>query len=226
MKKLSVFIMIFILLVVVGGCDRGTVQSSETDHSEKEGNTEDSQKTEIVESSGDDESEKDWITAMKEEDLSRWFKEYNGELVQRIKGDGSYEDVGVTQRREVIFYNTEENDIQEVAKMMLKTLIDPLMESTAERPYTIIRYELEEQPIKQICEDVWVIEIIKGYYEYEGTDFLPMENALQQETNPKDGMVRFFAQGSEEAFRYIIIKQDNVYRMQFADDMKAVISTI
>ena len=30
----------------------------------------------------------------------------------------------------------------------------------------------------------------------------------------EDGMIPFFMQGSEDQFTYLIIKQDNVYRMQ------------
>ena len=150
-------------------------------------------------------------------DLSKWFADYNGETLQRIASDNGR---GVTQREDIIFYRTDEVDIQMIVKNMLGAMITPLMNPSDTRTYTIIRYELDaEQPIKQINENVWLLDIVSGYYEYEGVDFVDMQTLLGETIESKDGMVRFFAQGSDAAFQYIIVREGNVYRLQLAQNM-------
>ena len=151
-------------------------------------------------------------------DISKWFTDYNGETIQRIETDYSW---GITICKDIVYYNTEGTDIQTIVKTMLGVMIDPFKEKHEERPYTVIRYELDEtQPIVQISENVWVLRIISGYYEYEGKVMAgTMEMALESGAKTKDGMVRFFAQGGDSVFQYIILKEGTVYRIQRAGDM-------
>lgn len=155
-----------------------------------------------------------------EADISKWFEEYNGNSLQIIKSPDSVDEShSVTGRSETVFYRSDENDVQKVLHEMLTAMIDPLMEENEGRYYTITRYELdEEQPLKQINENVWMLEIISGYYAYEGTDMGTMEEVMQHE-EVKDGMIPFMAQGSSNIFQWILIKEGDVYRLQLAHDM-------
>lgn len=50
---------------------------------------------------------------------------------------------------------------------------------------------------------------------YMGT----MEQVMPYETDIKDGMIRFFAQGSSSTMQYILIKNGDVYRLELAQEM-------
>lgn len=110
--------------------------------------------------------------------------------------------------------------MQKVLDVMLTGLIDTLMVGSEDRPYTVTRYELDEtQPVKQINENVWILSGIEGYYSYDGTDMGTMEQVMPYETDIKDGMIRFFAQGSSSTMQYILIKNGDVYRLELAQEM-------
>lgn len=153
-------------------------------------------------------------------DLSKWFIDYNNETLQRIPSSNPDDEYnGVTTRADIIFYNTKETDIQVIVKKMIDAMILPLMEDSDTREYTVIKYELIEQPLKQINENVWLLDSISGYYSYEGFDLVTMEDALEYETDIRDGMIKFMGDGSTAAFQYLLIKDGTVYRLQRAGDM-------
>lgn len=157
---------------------------------------------------------------VKDADLSHWFMDYNGETMQIISLNNlENEATGPVQRHEIVYYQTSESDIQTVVKSMIDAILLPLMEDSENRSYTIIKYELLEQPLIQIKENVWLLKNIHGYYRFEGIDVVSMNEAMKFETNPKDEMVHFFTQGSESVFYYILLKDECVYRLQRAEDM-------
>ena len=233
----SLLISIFMLTACEGNKAQGTeVKNTETQNQSESINTElnseepstekeayvwwyETEWEEVV-ASGEPSAKKfDEAFVSENADISKWFTDYNGEKIHRIEEDYSS---GITTCGDIIYYNTEETDIQTVVKTMLTTMIDPFKEPHDTRGYTVIRYELdEEQPIVQISENVWVLRIISGYYEYEGKVLVggTMEDALEAGGKQKDGMVRFFAQGGDSVFQYIILKEGNVYRIQRAGDM-------
>lgn len=152
-------------------------------------------------------------------DLSSWFTAYNGEQLQ-IELGSEDEASGVTTRHEIIFYQTAEEDEQKVLKAILESLLDTLMIESENRPYTITKYELaEEQPLKRINENVWMLDMISGYYSYEGTDMVTMEEAMIYASDVKNGMIPFQAQGSSANFQYFLIKHGDVYRFEKAEHM-------
>ncbi|MBQ2900333.1 MAG: hypothetical protein IJE49_12730 [Agathobacter sp.] len=150
-------------------------------------------------------------------DLSKWFKDYNGQTLQRIYDPT--DSCGPAKRKDIIFYNTEETDVQVVLKTMLDAMIQPLMEADEHREFVITKYELTEQPVKQINENVWLLRVVGGYYSYEGYDLASMEERMPYEPDVKDGMITFMADGSVGASQYILIKYGSVYRLQKAGDM-------
>ena len=151
-----------------------------------------------------------------------WYRDYDGSDIQRIPMEG--DSTGPVTRNDIIYYQTGKNEkIEVVLDKMLRTMIDPLMEASDEREYRIVRYDLEELPVVQLTENMWMLEYIHGYYEYEGNDISDMETMINSGlcTVREDGMIPFFMQGSQEQFIYLIIKQGNVYRMQRLDMMMA-----
>ncbi len=88
-----------------------------------------------------------------------------------------------------VFYRTNETDIQKILHEMLTYMIDPLMEDAEGRTFTITKYRLDEvQPLKQINENVWMLDIILGYYAYEGTDLGTMEEVMEHEPQKASDM--------------------------------------
>ena len=218
---LSTSILAFLLTTGCGNTisNSGVDTQAEATQSETEEKSQNSEVSSEVVSNTETESESK-ETEKVVRDLSAWFTDYNGEEIQRIPSNDPLDiNASVRTRGDVIYYKTDETDMQVVVKTMLDAMIKPLMEEEEGRTYKIIRYELEEQPIEQIEENVWLLKIVKGYYEYEGRDFITMEDALTYENNTKDGMVKFFAQGSDDAFQYLILKEGNVYRLEFEDNM-------
>ena len=232
----SLLISIFMLTACEGNKAQGTeVKNTETQNQSESINTElnseepstekeayvwwyETEWEEVVASGESGAKEFDEAFVSEGANISKWFTDYNGEKIHRIEEDYSS---GITTCEDIIYYNTEETDIQTIVKTMLTVMIDPFKEKHEERSYTVIRYELDEtQPIVQISENVWVLRIISGYYEYEGKVMAgTMEMALESGAKTKDGMVRFFAQGGDSVFQYIILKEGTVYRIQRAGDM-------
>ena len=152
-------------------------------------------------------------------DISKWFEDYNGAGLQIISNPEEAH-CGIPYRREIVYYRTNETDIQTVIHEMLTAMIDPLMEDEEGRYYTVVRYELdEEQSLVPINENVWILNHISGYYEYEGVDMVTFEHALEYETDTKDGMIRFLAEGSNGVFQYMLLREGNVYRLEIASEM-------
>ena len=62
---------------------------------------------------------------------------------------------------------------------------------------------------------------IDGYYRYEGTDLVTMEQYIEGEPSLKleNGMMPFQRQGSDEVFLYLILQEGDVYRLQRYDSM-------
>lgn len=148
---------------------------------------------------------------------SGWFGNYLEVDIQRMEFQRDY--AGPSTRSDIVYYKAGENeDIQTIVKTMLDYMISPLMKEAGGRSYTITGYALEEQPIRAVREDAWILDYVAGYYEYEGVDLVSMEEALRYEMT-KDGMVPFMSQGSESTLQYILLKEGNVYRLQRYSDM-------
>ena len=233
MKRRNIYICLVILICLsLYGCskkeDGHNVKESETEQVSQGSETE-MINSEIVET--EEELAIKWVKNTLNGGENIWnylFSQYDTDKnIQRIPSQNIGDEyAGVTIRHDTIFYCSDNQDIQVVVKTMLDEMITPLMKESENRMYTIIRYELdEEQPLIQINDSVWILEIISGYYEYEGMDFVTMEEAMPYEPKPKDGMVTFFAQGSPTNFYYVILEKDGVYRIQKLSDMMLLAET-
>ena len=153
-----------------------------------------------------------------------WFDEYNGEKLQRIPAYENGKEITSyypATSPDIIFYQAEKGeDLQTIVKKMISTMIEPLMESSAERSYTITEYVLEGQPMLPIeTKDMWLIKYLDGYHAYEGVQLYGNMEEAMEHVDTKEGMVPFERQGSGVAFNYILMELNGVYRLQRAQDM-------
>lgn len=161
-----------------------------------------------------------YVLMEKGADLSHWYQDYDGSKVQVVSR--GVERAGVSTRYEIVYYQGKENESVETAlEHMLSAMMEPLTKPSDDRPYTIIRYNFEEQPLIQISENIWLLRYINGYYEYEGKDLISMEEALElsPDCQREDGLIPFMRQGSYGNFVYFLIKEAGVYRLQYAGEM-------
>lgn len=175
-----------------------------------------------------------------------WFSDYNGEKVQRVvSADG--DDYSPAYCNDVIFYKADQDEtLDTVIVEMKKVILEPLTVESEERPFTVLAYNVDFQkklyqltptpevpespePIQWISEydwnsvadEVWLLPSLEGYYSFDGTDFLTMEEMLEAEPfHEVASMVSFFTQGSEEQFYFILMRQGDVYRLQRAEGME------
>ena len=157
----------------------------------------------------------DYYNALANADLSKWYQEYNGQILQRIPGDGL---ASLATNKDVIYYAAGESaDVQAVLKKMIEAMILPRMEASADRNYTITKYRLVDQPVIQIADNIWLIECLEGYYAYEGYDGVAsMEERLEYEEVTSDGMLEFDRDGGDQSeFFYLLVEENGVYRLEY-----------
>lgn len=159
-----------------------------------------------------------YLNNMLEYGISKWFDEYNGDMLQRISDD---DHSSIAVNRDIIYYNAKDGeDVQSVLKTMIEAMIIPRMEDSENRYYTITKYAIEEQPIIQISEHIWLVEYLNGYYAYEGVDLVTMEERLEYNAIDRtDGLVSFERQGDSSEFFYLLIEENGVYRLQYFSSM-------
>lgn len=164
-----------------------------------------------------------FVNSLTEEDINRLYASYNSETIQVIPSE-EYKYADVRQRSDIIFHKTNETDIQKIAKTMLDAMIQPLMQPEEGRYYTITKYRLEEQPIVQINDHVWWIKIIQGYYAFDGNNIVTFQEFIDSGVPVVDGMIKFYAEGGESSFFFLIIKDGDVYRLQRYSDCAAFLN--
>ena len=163
-----------------------------------------------------------WVEEQLKSDFSEWFSDYNGEKLHRIENtDELYKNSGPAIGRDIVYYKAEaDEDIQEVLNHMIDAMLLALMKDSDERTYTITQYALEEHPVMEVIEGMWLVKYFNGYYAYEGTEFVPMDVRLQNEKPREDGLISFVREGSPSVFHYVLLEKDGVYRLQLATAMR------
>lgn len=152
-------------------------------------------------------------------DTTTYFADYNGETLHRIPEQDEFTDPA--SRGDIIYYKTQETDMQTIINVMADSMIKPLMESSEERSYTITAYKFKEHTLHQVNDNVWLIDYINGYYKFEGVDLVDMETLMEYESSLMDeeGYFPFQRDGSEGVFVYALVKNGDIYRLQRLDDM-------
>lgn len=187
------------------------------------------------------------ITSCGGQETADWFSDYNGGKSQRVIGEegNAY---SPARCNDVIFYKADkEETLDTVIAEMKKVILEPLMTDAQDRPFTVTAYDVDEQvqlyDLKSMqdfpqgleipqwireyewdaaADEVWLLPVLEGYYCFDGTDMVSMDILLEEGT-ARDGMVPFAAQGSEETFQFILMRQDDVYRLQRAQGLEDVI---
>lgn len=170
--------------------------------------------------------EKNYPAVVSYLEMCQWFKDYNGEKIQRIEGttDDNYSPATCP---DIIFYRADaDEDIDDVVAAMFKAIMEPLKEESSARLFTVTKYFLDQQEITiyEGRENTWLLPFLNGYYAYEGTDGVTMTTA-KAGGNTKEGMVPLFRQGSDETFQFVLMKEGNVWRLQRAADMGLEVET-
>ena len=164
-----------------------------------------------------------WIEEQIESDFSEWFTDYNGEDLHKIPAymENSWTTYyGPSTCPDIVYYRADaDENLQDILNHMIDAMLMPLMEPVDGRPYTVTKYVLEEHPLVQIKEDMWLVKYLNGYYSYEGTEFVTMDVRIQNEKIREDGLVSFSREGTPDVFHYILFEKDGVYRLQLASDM-------
>lgn len=143
--------------------------------------------------------------------LEELFADYDGNTICHHFVDNT---VGTMQRDDIVYYRTEETDMQKIVQTMFSVMLDALLEPSENRPYTVTQYRLDEMEIIQGSENIWFIPFVKGAYKYDGVDLVTFEEQLPYTTVYEDGLIPFFGQGSDSMFYYILIRHEGVYRLE------------
>lgn len=160
-----------------------------------------------------------WVQEKLDSEYDALFSEYNGSAFQRITpaNELSYSPATCP---DIIFYKATEEDVHVIAKKMIDEMINPLTNDSSVQSYKIISYSVEDQELIPLKENVWIIPMLNVYYKYTGTDLVTMETYIEHESELlKDDMMPLMRQGSDDAFVYILIEKDGIYRLQRALDM-------
>ncbi len=164
---------------------------------------------------------KDWIEEQLDTDYSKWYTEYDGSKLQRVDNcdyspTSSVVWCDVPASCDTIYYRAGYGEnVQDVLYKMIEKMVQARMEKTTIRGYVITDYVIPKQPIIQVSDDMWLVEYIKGYYSYEGSNMGTMEEMIDSGVEvTEDGLIPFFAQGSDDVFIHILIEKDGVYRLQ------------
>ena len=97
---------------------------------------------------------------------------------------------------------------------------DQIWETGLKDPYYGITGAYESEGLFPITDGMYEIIGFHGYYAFEGIEFIPfqdaLEEAIQEGTVTDDGMIPFIAQGSAGTATYILLERNGVYRLQRA----------
>lgn len=170
---------------------------------------------------------RDWIEKTSKEDFTKWYNQYDGSKIQRIdywvrqRPNVSYSG-SIPTNYDIVYYRADAGeDAQDAIYKMMECMIQARMIPSEGRTCTYTDYAIPEQKMIQITEHMWFIPFLNGYYAFEGTDLVTMQEIIDSgEPVTEDGLVSFVAQGTSEQYFHILIERDGVYRLQRLDEMK------
>ncbi len=153
-----------------------------------------------------------------------YFDAYNGEKLHyldcTIPGYDS-----PTICNDIVFYRADEEEtLDEVLIAMKTAILERLTIPANNRSFTITSYDVSAQSYETLIETAaWRLPVLEGYYAFEGIDLVTMENRLKKGITDDAGRVPFLAQGSEEVFYFILLREGDVYRLQREESANGMI---
>ena len=162
-----------------------------------------------------------WIKKLKTSDLSQWFEDYNGEVMQRINRheDGS-KHCSLSTCCDIIY--RKDAFSQNTLIKMFWAMVDGKQEQGINCSYDIHAFGFSKQPVIQIAEDIWLVRYFNGYYGYEGVDGVTQEERIESTTNYYDfnnGLVALPRAGKSSEYWFILLEKDGVYRLERLENM-------
>ncbi len=159
-----------------------------------------------------------WIETNLHSDLSAWFGDYSGEALHRIPGENVDAHTGC--REDIVYYQTQEENLQHIINTMVDDMLSPLMSPAVGYSCKIQNYRLEEHTLYQINENAWLVEYINGYYQFDGRDGgLDTEAVQRIFGQAEDGLCAFARDTQDEKSSYLLIRDGDVYRLQLLKKM-------
>lgn len=158
--------------------------------------------------------------------VGEYYKVYDGSKLQRLdkyvhKGPNVSYSGSIPTNDEIVYYRVSAGeDEQDAIYKMMECMIKARMIPDENRTCTYTAYAIPEQEMIPITEHMWLVPFLYGYYAFEGTDLVTMQEIIDSgEPVTEDGLVSFVAQGSEEQYFHILIEKDGVYRLERLDNM-------
>ncbi len=168
-----------------------------------------------------------WFETQITSDYSQWYREYDGSNLQRIDKHvhipNAHWSGSIPVNDEVVYYHAAAGeDAQDAIYKMIECMVKARMIPDVYRTCTYTDYKIPEQELIPLTEDMWLIPFLNGYYAFEGKDMLTMQQFIDMgEPVTEDGLISFFAQGSDEQYYHILMVKDGVYRLQRLDNMRS-----
>ncbi len=186
-------------------------------------------------------TESEFFTLLKKgslsDDMFSWFfrNEYNGEKVQivpnrsnpadafgglygmnpvnfqgavyyRAEEGQSFEEVIYEMEDAICGIFTQEENRERVGYVMTDYHIYPLNE------WPFPEVNMPEDNLRSAGEDVWNIRFLYIFYKYDGKDFgMTFEEQKAESKADEYGLISCFAQGSDDVFQMVLVKQGDVY---------------
>lgn len=144
-----------------------------------------------------------------------YFDIYNDEKLLRIScTEEGYDSPAICN--DIIFYRAEEGETLEDVLVAMKTaILEPLTIPSKDRSFTVTSFDVTTpQECEYIDYSNLRLPVLTGYYAFEGTDLVTIEERLQEGITDAGGRVPFLAQGSEGMFHFILLEEEGVYRLQ------------
>ena len=168
-----------------------------------------------------------WFEIQLVSDYSQWYEEYDGSKMQRIdncesKHKGYACDVVVGC--EVIYYRADNRENEQIAAVkIIEEMMRARMVKSENRSYVVTAFDVPEQKLVPIADDMWLIKFLNGYHAYEGRyiggtmqDYIDSGYPVTE-----NGLIPVDGQGSDGQFFYILMVKDGVYRLQRFDNMRS-----
>ena len=156
---------------------------------------------------------REWLVYQAAEEKENYFSNYNNQKLQTIRNTPS--DPAISS--DIIYYRNDTNQsLNEIVTEMITAIMEPFTKDDNGLPYVITDYKINDQVLVPLQDGIWLIPYLDIYMKYEGTTLAgTMDHYIKAEPYLyQDGYMPLIRQGSDEAFMYVLMEHNGVYRLQ------------